>query len=156
MREFLTVMTILIGSTIATSQHFYPEKFTKCNTSVLKPESDTATVKKDPAEFVELFKSLTPEPLLRKIKGIMSLQIIVYQDGSNCLLSILNETNISSDELGLKEMIDNHLTWQPHDELPISAVIELTFKKGKVNYRRMGVDLNKGWHELKNAGAYDQ
>ncbi len=153
----LAIITLLLFSLFSQSalaQHLFPEKYYRCNIAGMTLEQDTAKAKKDPSEFIELFTSSTPEATRRRLEGRLTMQIVVYQDGSNCLLSVENNTTVTTEDLGLKTMIDKKLRWFPHKDLYISTIVELTFDgAGEVVYRRLGFDFDRGLHELKYAGA---
>ena len=137
---------------VVKSQALFPEVYKGCNTVTMKLETDSASITKEPKEVADLLINNISEQTMRKLSGKIFLQIIVYPDGSNCVYSIDNQSNTESKQLDLKSIFDNKLSWTEHDELPISVLIELTFNNGKLNYRRLGVSAEKGWHELYNAG----
>lgn len=150
--KFITTLILSCITAFANAQALFPEVYKGCNTAAFILESDTAKITKDPNEIAKLLIENISEEQMRKLEGRITMQIIVYSDGSNCLFSIENQSNIDSNQLSLKSIFDNKLFWQKHDELPISVLIELYFNKGKLNYRRLGVSTKKGLHELYNAG----
>ncbi len=150
--KFTTILFFSCLTTFVNAQALFPEVYKGCNTATMTLESDTATITKEPKEIANLLIDNISEQVMRKLAGRITMQIIVYSDGSNCVFSIENESNIDSKELNLKPIFDNNLSWNTHDQLPISVLIELDFNKGKLNYRRLGVSTEKGLHELYNAG----
>ena len=147
--------TILILNTIlffqATfGQNIYPNKMEGCNTQHFALEGDSISAKKNPKELIRLLtKHIKPIQLV-KAKGVLKVQIIAYEDGSSCLMSYENKTNLKTADLNMaatKETIDTELVW---DAVPknVSPMIELYFDHGAITLRRMGINGKKGLHEL--------
>ncbi|PNQ72406.1 hypothetical protein C1T31_11460 [Hanstruepera neustonica] len=89
---------------------------------------------------------------LTKIRGILKIQVIAYEDKSSCLLSYENATNFDDNQLNiqkLKDVIDKNLIWEKVDET-VSPMIEIYFLIGEIQIKRMGFDGKKGLHELVN------
>ena len=86
---------------------------------------------------------------IKKIKGELHLQIIVDLDGKSCLLSVENKTNIESEALELKCIIDNNLTLEKPNE-KTSVMIALMFDGNEVALKRIGMSREKGFHEIKD------
>jgi hypothetical protein len=127
------------------AQNVYPTKFSGCITDHFALESDSITGKVDINQLIKTILSGLDEKTKSKIEGVLSLQIIINLDGSSCLISINNETNIKSSKLHLKENIDNNLKWEvPYKK--VSPLIQLKFNPKSIQYRRLGINGNKGNH----------
>ena len=74
------------------------------------------------------------------------MQILVDLEGNSCLLSVQNETNKKTEQLNLKNIIDNNLKWEIPKEKK-SAIIAIQFSE-IVEAKRVGLNSEKGFHEL--------
>ncbi|KQC34187.1 hypothetical protein AAU57_13210 [Nonlabens sp. YIK11] len=104
----------------------------------------------DKEELQGLIVENINQETFKKLKGTIKLQIIAYKDNTSCLLSYENKTNKTASEIGiadLEQFIKNDLVWNRVTE-NAAVLVELKFKKGRVNSRRMGMSGKKGWHEL--------
>lgn len=146
MRKLFYIITIFL-SLKSFSQNVFPEKFSGCITDQFALESDSIIGVTDFKKIIKIVYSSLDEKSKSKINGELSLQIIVNKDGSSCLISLKNDTNIKSSKLKLKETIDSNLKW----EIPfkkVSPLIILKFNSDTIIYRRLGVNLKKGNHNL--------
>jgi len=133
------------------SQNVYKEKFEDCSTKKFALESETETAKKDKNALIKLITQNIPENIQKKLRGKLKLQIIVYKDGTSCLLSYENSTTVNTDQLKIekiKDIVDSKLVWI-NENKNVSALIELQFKKKKIVLKRYGMNAKSGWHELK-------
>ena len=124
------------------AQNVYPEKFSGCITDHFALEKDSLVGKTDINQLIKIVLSSLDDKSKSKIEGVLSLQIIVNLDGSSCLISMKNETNIKSSKFKLKDVIDT-IKW----EIPIkkiSPLIQLKFNPNSIQYRRLGINGNKG------------
>ena len=143
----LIISIITIGK--VSSQSLFPEKFEGCKTDRFALESDTTTAKVDNEELIKFIADGFPEKLRNKIRGKLTLQVIVDLDGNSCLLSVKNDTNIKTEELGLKKIIDNNLVWNKPDK-KVAAVVLLGFTRKEMKLKRLGMNAKRGVHELIN------
>lgn len=146
MRTILITATLLVTGPVF-SQNVFPEKFEGCVTDEFALESDTATAKYDGIEFVFQMKDWLGAKVLTRLRGTLKLQIIVSLDGSSCLLSVENLTNVKTKKMKLKEFVDTKAKWDPLPE-KVAALVILEFTDLGVRYRRRGYG-NVGWHYLK-------
>lgn len=147
LKKLLPILVILI-TVQAQSQHIFKEKFEECNTDYFKTESDTTSVEMA-SDFVKTLSSNFDDETVKKIRGILALQIIVGTDGKSCLLSLDNETNIDTSKLAIKAIIDEHLLWEKPKE-KISVIVATKFYGNAVEIKRLGISKEKGFHELTN------
>jgi hypothetical protein len=147
MKRILIIVAVLFLSQ-AYSQNIFDEKFDGCNTDYFKTESDTTTVELV-SDFVKILSSNFDDETVKKIRGLLSLQIIVDADGKSCLLSLENETNISTANLAIKSIIDSKLLWEKPKE-KISVILATKFYGNAVEVKRIGLSKEKGFHELAN------
>lgn len=127
-------------------QQLFAETFEKCNTDRFVMESDSVTIQ--PVEdLIEVLSINMEEETIEKIRGVLFIQILVDQRGRSCLLSAENSTNIATEKLFLKELIDQNLFWQWPDE-KTAVVIGMNFRENAVQFLRMGINAEKGFHPL--------
>ena len=131
------------------TQNIFSEKFEGCNTDRFATESDKIKVKPSDKDITLVLTNSFYEKNIEKVRGELSLQIIVDVDGSSCLISIDNKTNIKSENLELKNIIDNYLVWQKPTE-KTSVMISLIFRRKKITKKRIGISGKKGLHEISN------
>lgn len=152
MKKKLTIILILfLGVLNIYSQSVYKEKLGKCNTERFALESVERTAKIENHELIKSISKLISNEQRKKIKGKLKLQIIVYKEGNSCLFSYENDTNIKSLEMdfeGFKNFIDNNLKWK-NGKQNVAALLEIKFKRKKIEFTRFGMNANIGWHELK-------
>lgn len=145
--RFNILIIILLGAFSSYSQNLFPEKFNGCNTDHFKLESDSITAKIDDEQLLSILKQSFDDKTIQKIRGTLSLQIIVNLDGNSCLISLKNETNIKSKKLNLKHNIDQDLKWNKPDE-KVAAVVVFKFENNGIKFKRLGINTKKGVHEL--------
>lgn len=145
----LLCITFVFKGEITLGQNIFSEVFPGCNTDRFSLESDSTTAKITDEKLVSIITSAFPEKVKNKIEGSLTLQIIVDYDGSSCLLSVKNETNIKTKKLNLKETIKNNLKWKI-DNKKVSAIVLLLFEDKTVKVLRLGMNANKGVHVLNN------
>jgi hypothetical protein len=144
----ITLLLILICSN-GHSQYLFPVKFDGCVTEMFALESDSLNAKIDNDEMISVLREGMDKKIAQKLKGILTLQIIVDTMGNSCLISLKNETNINVKKLNLKETIDRNLFWALPSK-KVAAIIMLGFKDGEVKIKRLGINAKKGVHELNN------
>src|SRR5699024_7018521 len=98
-------------------------------------------------DFLDVFSESLDAEVIKEIKGILFLQILVDEKGKSCLISVENNTNISTEKLYLKEMVNERLFWQRPEE-KTSVMLGLNFREEFVNYIRVGLDAGKGVHPI--------
>jgi len=148
-----TILFIILFTTFYNtySQNVYKEKLKNCDTKVFALESEKETAKIDNKELIKFISKITTVDIRKKIRGTLKIQIIVYKNGTSCLLSYENETNIKSSELKIKQfknLVDAKLTWT-NGIKNVAALIEIQFKKKNTKINRFGMDGKSGWHKLK-------
>ena len=136
-----------VSATIVLGQALFPEKFEGCNTDQFGLESDTATAKIADQHLISTITASFDEKTMSNINGKLTLQILVNLDGTSCLLSLKNDTNIKTSKMNLKTVIDRQLQWDEVDE-KVSPVILLIFSKKGIAFKRLGMNRKKGVHEL--------
>jgi hypothetical protein len=141
---FLILFSISFGSQ---AQNIFDEKFEGCNTDRFATEKDSIEVRETEKDLVEVLANNLETENVRKIKGLLSFQIIVNLNGKSCLLSIDNETNISTEKLNLKEIIDKNLNWKKPTE-KTSVIVAIMFYGTSVQKKRIGMSSEKGFHEI--------
>lgn len=148
-----TLLLLLLGLGIMnvklTAQNIFPEKFEGCNTDRFSAESEKIEVEPTNKDIIYVLANNFSSDNIKKIRGELHLQIIVDVNGKSCLLSVENKTNIESDKLELKNIIDNILTWRKPNE-KTSVMIAMMFYENEVAVKRIGMNREKGFHEITN------
>jgi len=109
-------------------------------------ESDYITIQ--PVEdLIEVLSINMEQETIEKIRGVLFMQVLVDQKGRSCLLSAKNSTNIATEKLFLKDLIDQNLFWQWPDE-KTAVVIGLNFHENEVQFLRIGINAENGFHPL--------
>ena len=129
------------------AQNIFDEKFEGCNTDRFATEKDSIEVRETNKDLVYVLANNLETENVRKIKGLLSFQIIVDLNGKSCLLSIDNETNIPTEKLNLKEIIDNNLNWEKPTE-KTSVIVAIMFYGTSVQKKRIGMSSEKGFHPI--------
>jgi len=141
---FFILLSILFSQQIF-SQNLFDEVFEGCNTDKFTVESDSISLQPKNAILGILRNSFDKETV-KIIDGLLVLQILVDLEGNSCLLSVQNETNKKTEQLNLKNIIDNNLKWEIPKEKK-SAIIAIQFSE-IVEAKRVGLSSEKGFHEL--------
>jgi hypothetical protein len=139
---FLILFSISFGNQ---AQNIFDEKFEGCNTDRFATEKDSIEVRETDKDLVNVLANNLETENVRKIKGLLSFQIIVDLNGKSCLLSVDNETNIPTEKLNLKEIIDKNLNWEKPTE-KTSVIVAIMFYGTSVQKKRIGMSSEKGFH----------
>jgi hypothetical protein len=141
---FLILFVISFGSQ---AQNIFDEKFDECNTDRFATEKDSIKVRETDKDLVYVLANNLETENVKKIKGLLSFQIIVDLNGKSCLLSVDNETNIPTEKLNLKEIIDKNLNWEKPTE-KTSVIVAIMFYGKSVEKKRIGMSSEKGFHPI--------
>jgi len=137
----------LCWTIIGYAQNIFPEKFDGCITDSFALESDTITARIQDSHLIDVIVNSLDSKTREKIRGTLSLQIIVDLDGNSCLMSLKNDTNIKTKNLNLKQYIDKELKWEnPYEK--VAAIVVYRFEKKEVKFKRIGMNAKRGVHEL--------
>ncbi|MCP4456572.1 MAG: hypothetical protein GY816_00870 [Cytophagales bacterium] len=147
MKKILILTLALLLFQTAYTQHLFDEKFTNCITDTFKLESDSVTAKVADDEIMRIIANSMDEKSRTKISGDLLLQILVLEDGSSCLLSLGNKTNINTKKLNLKTALDEQLRWNPIDE-KVAAIVSVIFVNQMIGIKRLGFNGFTGIHEI--------
>ncbi len=131
------------------SQVVFPERMEGCKTYGFGFESDSTDAKLNSITFIKDLKVHLGEDIVKKMRGKIQLQIIVDTDGSSCLLSVDNKTNVPTEELNLKPWIEENVSWGAPSK-QVSAVVVLNFADLGIECKRAGTNKSRGWHYLMN------
>ncbi|WP_040252094.1 hypothetical protein [Psychroserpens mesophilus] len=146
LNRLLILIFILTNSGIQ-AQNLFNEKFEGCNTDRFGTEQDSIKVRPTEKDIVYVLENNLNKESIKKIRGLISFQIIVDLDGKSCLVSVDNETNISTTKLNLKEIIDQNLIWQKPTE-KTSVIVAIKFHRKKVEKKRIGMNRKKGFYPI--------
>ena len=147
----ISLLTFFIIITVGNlySQNLFPEKFDDCNTERFALESDSTTAKTQDSKLIEVLEKGINYKTNKEIKGILTLQIIVGLDGNSCLLSFKNDLNVSNIGPSLKKEVDKNLNWEKPTER-VAAIVSFRVQNGNIEFKRLGMNAQRGVHELKN------
>jgi ligand-binding sensor domain-containing protein len=157
MKKLIFLFLTQFFFTLIYSQHLYPEKYGSCNLTNFC--LDCGVTKAQPPESIvdELLNNLDKKSL-RKLNGTIEVQILIDENGKPCLLSSVNQANISSKKLGLQKAINNTSTWKPaisdNKKTNSSVSLILVFKNGSVSTKRRIFDF-KNQTNAKSVGTPD-
>lgn len=147
---FLTLQTVF-------GQHLYPEKYDNCKLSRFCLDCGNPKAEL-PDEAAKTILHGLNQKSLKKIQGLIKVQILVDSLGKPCLLSSENRTNIASRKLGLEEAINSMPGWTPSMKggkaQSASVSLELVFQNGKFGLRRIEFDFSKNTN-FKSVGTPD-
>jgi len=150
MKKTILIFTFLTSTLISYSQNVYKEQLSNCNTERFALESQKKIAKIDDNKLINLISKITTDKNRNTIKGVLKLQFIVYKNGKSCFFSYENETNIKTSELNIEEfknIVDSNLIWE-NGIKNVTALLEIKFKKKKIQLTRFGMDGISGWHKL--------
>ena len=108
---------------------------------------DSISVNPIDQDIITILAENFDKEVITDIKGVLSIQIVVDQEGNSCVLSLENDTNIETKELNIKSIFDNKLRWTKPDENK-SVIISIKFYGDSVELKRIGLNAEKGFHEL--------
>ncbi|PKO99296.1 MAG: hypothetical protein CVU03_02380 [Bacteroidetes bacterium HGW-Bacteroidetes-2] len=146
MKNKVLIYILLAFSLNTFAQDIFEKKFENCDTEKFVMESNTISVKQK-TDFVNILATNFDKKTVKEIRGLLSLQVIVNEEGGSCLLSIDNETNIRTEDLNLKMIIDNEVKWYKPKE-KTSVILAIKFYGNEVELKRIGLSSEKGFHEL--------
>ena len=148
MKLILSLLVFLAFQAPLFSQNIFEEKFEGCNTDHFVMESDSISVRLKGAGLLEILEDNFDENVVKKIQGDLTLQVLVDLQGNSCLLSIENKTNIATESLNIKEIIDNKLKWYKPSK-KTSPILAIRFSGAAAEVVRIGLNGKKGFHQLK-------
>ena len=157
MKQSILIGILFLITQSTFGQHLYPEKYEGCKLSrfCLDCEEPKAELPKDAVE--SLLNGLNQKSL-KKINGLIRVQILVDTLGNSCLLSSENGTNVTSKKLGLQNAINSMSKWNPsmkdNKAQSSSVSLELVFQDGKFGIRRVQFDFKNNTN-FKSVGTPD-
>ena len=135
MKKNIFLLLIAFSLISSYSQNLYAEKFDDCALS--KFGLDSGETKAQPVKnFTEELLNNLDKSAVAKVKGSIELQILIDENGKLCLLSALNQTNISSKKLKLQKAVNSTSNWQPalsknkKESMSVSLILE--FENGAI------------------------
>jgi ligand-binding sensor domain-containing protein len=157
MKKILTILTLIISVITTYGQHLYPEKFEGCELTRFCLDCGEPKAQPPTQITIEISKNLDLKTL-KKISGIIEVQIIVDTLGSPCLLSAKNESNVKIEKLNLKYAIDNTSKWTPASKNgkpdKSSVSLKLIFENESFSIQRVIFDFTKSTNQ-KSVGTPD-
>lgn len=139
MKKLICALLFQISFTASYSQHLYPEKYDGCRlTSFCLDCGDTKA--EPPQMFIDEMIGNFDKKGLSKINGSVEIQVLVDDNGKPCLLSSLNQSNVTSKKLGLQKAVNNTSLWQPAiskgKNTNSSVSFVLVFEGGNLSVKR--------------------
>jgi hypothetical protein len=144
--KYISLIYLLFLSTFSFSQEIFSEKYPGCTSSIFSLEKDTANSKLNKISFTTLFREKIGPKKFKKIEGILYLQIIIDTSGNSCLMSVENKTNLKSEELKLKDIVNSGQVWSKPNKT-VSVLLIMKFLDHSVSFRRIGRGCN-GWQDI--------
>jgi ligand-binding sensor domain-containing protein len=140
----------MFGLATSYSQYLYPEKYSKCSlTSFCLDCGDPKA--QPPASIIEEFKNNLDKKNLRALSGSIEVQILIDENGKPCLLSSINQANISSKILGLEKAINSTSPWEAavEDNKKTNSSVSLIFEfeNGNISLKRKIFDFSNQTNE---------
>lgn len=157
MKRNLLILLTLFCLTLTYSQNLYPEKYKDCSlTSFCIDCGDTKAT--PPKSLMNELLDKFDKKSLSKIKGIIEVQILIDENGKACLLSSVNQTNISSKKLGLQKAINSTSNWKSaiseNKKTNSSVSLIFEFENGNFSAKRRIFDF-KNQSNAKSVGSPD-
>lgn len=112
MKNILSILLVLVFISKSQSQHLYPEKFNNCAVKAFCLDCGDEKAKVPNTILNEITKSLNKAAFL-KTQGTIEAQIIIFEDGKHCLLSVKNNTSTPTKKLGLENAVNKTSSWTP-------------------------------------------
>ena len=136
-----TCLLLFISGSLSTyGQELYPEKFSECYVGSFCLDCGDPKADLTIENLQGVVDRLNPKTL-RKAKGVIIIQILVDSLGTPCLLSALNQSNVSIKKLALQEAIQNMEKWGPAKTEGkaenTSVSLEIHMNRGDVKMRRL-------------------
>ncbi|HBD25576.1 hypothetical protein [Flavobacterium sp.] len=154
MKTALSILIFFCSISILNAQNIYQEKFDDCKLSTFCLDCGDAKAEPQSTIVDEIIENLEKTNFI-KTKGIIEVQILIDENGTPCLLSVQNKTNISTKKLKLKKAINNTSNWNPaitKDKKQNSSVsLVLEFDNGKLSVKRRIFDF-KNQSNMKSEG----
>jgi len=157
MKQSILIGILFLITQSTFGQHLYPEKYEDCKLSRFcldcgEPKAEL------PKDAVESILNGLNQKSLKKINGLIRVQILVDTLGNSCLLSSENGTNVTSKKLGLQNAISSMSKWNPsmkdNKAQSASVSLELVFQDGKFGIRRVQFDFKNNTN-FKSVGTPD-
>lgn len=143
MKDLLVMVFILICGATCTSQNLYEHKFEGCDTNLFGLD---AGVNQDaaPLLFEQRILDQYTSTQLKAIDAVVNLQVLIYEDGTACLLSAHVQGNRTLEELNVKSIVDTTIGWdagiEEDSDIQSSSVgIRLDYNHGFLTVRRMSL-----------------
>lgn len=155
MKRIILLLFTLLNITLSYSQNLYPEKYKDCSlTSFCLDCGDTKA--EPPKNLMNELLDKFDIKSLSKIKGIIEVQILIDENGKSCLLSSVNQTNISSKKLGLQNAINSTSNWKSaiskNKKTNSSVSLILEFENASLSAKRRVFDF-KNQSNAKSVGS---
>lgn len=157
MKRIILLLLTIFNLTLSYSQNLYPEKYKDCSlTSFCLDCGDTKA--EPPKSLMNELLVKFDKKSLSKIKGIIEVQVLIDENGKACLLSSVNQTNISSKKLGLQKAINSTSNWESaisdnkKENSSVSLIFE--FENGNFSAKRRVFDF-KNQSNAKSVGSPD-
>lgn len=157
MKRTILLLLTLFNLTLSYSQNLYPEKYKDCSlTSFCLDCGDTKA--EPPKSLMSELLNKFDKKSLNKIKGTIEVQILIDENGKACLLSSVNQTNISSKKLGLQKAINSTSNWESaiSENKKTNSSVSLVFEFENSNFsaKRRVFDF-KNQSNAKSVGSPD-
>ena len=150
--KYILIAIIGLIALKAEGQSLFPTQFENCKTKAFFLEGKEIFSKCDLTTYISEVKSNIEHDILLKIKGQITMQIVIDNFGNPCCQSLKNELNGKGQKVDFKQIIDNITIWEvpikEGKEATVSAIIRFTFDKKQIKIQRLGFNMKTGLIEL--------
>lgn len=129
-------------------QNLFPEKFSDCESEFFFLEGREIYTKNLNEDLIsDIIKAIEPK-ILKRIKGIIKIQIYVDTIGSPCCISIKNDLNSKGKKVDFKQIINSQTKWSPPiregKNTAASLIFRMAFYRDEIILQRMGFNTKSG------------
>jgi hypothetical protein len=127
------------------AQSIFKEKWDNCRTEHFVFENDSISLEAKEDIHKKITKLQKTQSSV--IKGELLIQVLVAEDGTGCILSFDDQTNL---KVGTKvaELI-KEMKWAK-TKVKTSVILGFIFNIGVVEVKRYGLDAKRGLHQIYN------
>lgn len=157
MKNVVLFFSLLITGISASAQHLNTERYDDCHLGpfILDGGSPKAELPENAATaLLDAFN----RKAVSDIEGDIRVQILIDTVGRPCLLSAVNNSNVSSRTLGLQGAINSMPHWRPalENDIPTntSVSLDLKFQEGRFRIERVVFDFSRNTN-MRSVGVSD-
>ena len=143
MYRILYLWILIFIPTLLLGQNLYPEKFNTCVFDRFCLDCGNPKAEPPTTFLQELVRNMDSNSL-KKVNGLIEIQILIDSVGKPCLISVNNKTNIKTTKLKLQEAVNNTSNWKPaidgNKGTNTSVSLLISFEKENIKAKRISFD----------------